>query len=49
MGFLVFTLKDQFTTKRFRSFADALLPAKRGVIQRVSAFRSMLNVSPFNV
>ena len=41
--------KDRFAAKRLRSIADELAPDKRAIIEKHSAFRSMLNVSPFNV
>jgi hypothetical protein len=35
--------------KQLRSVVDRLDPAKRSIIEAHSAFRSLLNVSPFNV
>ncbi|KAM0914864.1 hypothetical protein ACQ4PT_011238 [Festuca glaucescens] len=43
------TSKDRFATKRLRSVADKLDSDKRAIIEQKSAFRSLLNVSPFNI
>jgi hypothetical protein len=42
-------LKDCFAARHLRTAADALSPEKRAVINRSSAFRSLLNVAPFTV
>jgi hypothetical protein len=41
--------KDRFAAKRLWSIADKINPAKRVVIEANSAFRALLNVSPFNI
>ena len=41
--------KDRFAAKRLRTIADELSPDKREIIEKHSAFSSLLNVSPFNV
>ncbi|KAM0881745.1 hypothetical protein ACQ4PT_032754 [Festuca glaucescens] len=43
------TSKDRFAAKRLRVVADELKPEKRAIIEQKSAFRSLLNVSPFNI
>ncbi|KAM0930286.1 hypothetical protein ACQ4PT_001034 [Festuca glaucescens] len=43
------TSKDRFVAKRLRSVADKLDSDKRAIIEQKSAFRSLLNVSPFNI
>ncbi|KAM0823329.1 hypothetical protein ACQ4PT_070936 [Festuca glaucescens] len=43
------TSKDRFAAKRLRAVADKLDSDKRAIIERKSAFRSLLNVSPFNI
>ena len=45
----IWTSKDRFSAKRLRTVADELNPEKRAVIEQKSAFRSMLNVSIFNI
>ena len=41
--------KYRFAAKRLRSIADELGVPKRAIIEKHSVFRSLLNVSPFNV
>ncbi|KAM0843062.1 hypothetical protein ACQ4PT_057953 [Festuca glaucescens] len=41
--------KDRFAAKRLRAVADKLDSDKRAIIEQKSAFRSLLNVSPFNI
>jgi hypothetical protein len=41
--------KDRFAGKQLRSVADRLDLAKRSIIEAHSAFRSLVNVSPFSV
>lgn len=41
--------KDRFAAKRLRTIADKLSVEKRAVIEAKSAFRALLNVSPFHV
>jgi hypothetical protein len=41
--------KDRFAAKHLWSIADKINPAKRAVIEANSAFRALLNVSPFNI
>ncbi|KAM0926453.1 hypothetical protein ACQ4PT_003524 [Festuca glaucescens] len=43
------TSKDRFAAKHLRAVADKLDSDKRAIIERKSAFRSLLNVSPFNI
>lgn len=43
------TSKDRFAAKRLRTVADKLVAEKRAIIEEKSAFRSLLNVSPFNI
>ncbi|KAM0845619.1 hypothetical protein ACQ4PT_056254 [Festuca glaucescens] len=46
----VYNLKDRFGAKCLRLFVDKQLPqSKRDVIERRSAFKSMLSVAPFSV
>ncbi|KAM0926732.1 hypothetical protein ACQ4PT_003358 [Festuca glaucescens] len=43
------TSKDRFAAKRLRAVVDKLDSDKRAIIEQKSAFRSLLNVSPFNI
>ncbi|KAM0891832.1 hypothetical protein ACQ4PT_026127 [Festuca glaucescens] len=43
------TSKDRFAAKHLRAVVDELKHEKRAVIEQKSAFRSLLNVSPFNI
>ncbi|KAM0898757.1 hypothetical protein ACQ4PT_021738 [Festuca glaucescens] len=43
------TSKDRFAAKRLRAIADKLDSDKRAIIEQKSAFRSLLNMSPFNI
>ncbi|KAM0825389.1 hypothetical protein ACQ4PT_069595 [Festuca glaucescens] len=43
------TSKDRFAAKRLRVVADKLDSDKRAIIEQKSAFRSLMNVSPFNI
>ncbi|KAM0879654.1 hypothetical protein ACQ4PT_034094 [Festuca glaucescens] len=46
----VYNLKDRFGAKHLRLFVNKQLPqSKRDVIERRSAFKSMLSVAPFSV
>ncbi|KAM0832386.1 hypothetical protein ACQ4PT_064933 [Festuca glaucescens] len=42
-------MKDRFPAKRLRTVADKLVAEKRAIIEEKSAFKSLLNVSPFNI
>jgi hypothetical protein len=41
--------KDRFAAKRLSVVGREISPAKRTVIEQNSAFRALLNVSPFNI